>query len=337
MSHPTREDLLGYLLGALERTEHEQVERHLAEHPELHEELAALQRWVDAIGLAEEPAELEPPKGLAERACQIVSLSASSDVTVQTRSQHRASMLEVRRHFSLADVLVAAAVMVAAVTLFFPALASSRFQANVAACQNRLRHLGSAAQAYADFQPDRSFPAVQLVGNRAAAGVYAPTLASGQFVDDPRLFVCPSSELADNLDGWEVPSLEALDKATGPTLDKYRKTMGGSYGYNLGYLKDGELKPPANEHRSHFALLADAPSDDQPNRRTANHEGRGQNVLYEDGHVAFLTTLPLPRSADDPFHNRHGAVAAGVDRDDAVLGRSADPPMPMDWVAEPRR
>jgi hypothetical protein len=232
-------------------------------------------------------------------------------------------------------MIVAAAVLIAAATLFFPALANSRFQANVASCQNRMRHLSLGLHGYSEAHPGRTFPQVSTVGNRAAAGVYAPVLMAGEWVRDSRTFVCPASPLAGELDGWEIPSLETLDNAVGATLAEYQRRMGGSFGYTLGYAENGEVRAPQDNRRPHYVLLADAPCNTQPSRSSLNHFGRGQNVLYEDGHVAFLTSLPPSHLPDDPFHNRNGMVAAGVDKDDSVVGCSADKPVPQ-WIGEQR-
>jgi hypothetical protein len=62
---------------------------------------------------------------------------------------------------------------------------------------------------------------------------------------------------------------------------------------------------------------------------SANHHPRGQNVLYEDGHVQFLCLALVDGAIDDPFHNREGWIAAGVDQEDTVLGVSWDPPLPV--------
>jgi len=335
MSSPTREDLLGYLLGALERREHEQVEQELARNPQLRQELAALSQWVDAVGLADAPEPIEPPPGLAQRTCQTVALKQSADLNVDAPVPASVASLETRSQFSLADFLVAAAVLVAAVSLFFPALASSRFQADIASCQNRLRQLGIAYGSYDELHG--AYPTAQLVGNRNTAGVVAPMLTDAKFVTDPRLFVCPSSKLATNLDGWKIPTLDELDEATGPTLTHYQQTMGGDFAYNMGYLEGGKLRPARNNHRKYYAMLADAPSDAHPQRQTLNHSGRGQNVLFEDGHIEFLTSVPSPKLADDPYRNREGRVAAGIDPNDSVLGRSSDKPLPDDWISESGR
>jgi len=335
MSSPNREDLLGYLLGALERREQEQVEEELARNPQLRQELAALSQWVDVVGLADQNELMEPPSGLAARTCQTVALKQSVDLSVDAPVPVGVAAFETRSQFSLADFLVAAAVLVAAVSLFFPALASSRFQADIASCQNRLRQLGFAYGSYDELHG--AYPSAQLVGNRNTAGVVAPTLTDAKFVTDPRLFVCPTSKLATNLDGWKIPTLNELDQATGETLARYQQTMGGDFAYNMGYVDDGKLRPAKNEHRQYYAMLADAPSDVHPQRRTLNHDGRGQNVLFEDGHIEFLSAVPSPKLADDPYHNRAGLVAAGTDPNDSVLGSSADKPMPDGWVSEANR
>jgi hypothetical protein len=97
----------------------------------------------------------------------------------------------------------------------------------------------------------------------------------------------------------------------------------------MGYVTDGRLVRARDARRPNYVLVGDAPSDSRPRRVSANHNGRGQNVLYEDGHIQLLRELPSPRLLDDPYHNREGWVAAGVDPDDAVLGASADLPMPV--------
>jgi hypothetical protein len=57
---------------------------------------------------------------------------------------------------------------------------------------------------------------------------------------------------------------------------------------------------------------------------SANHGG--QNVLYIGGNVRFHKTPAAGRDQDHIFMNRLHQVAAGVDRDDTVLGLSADRP-----------
>jgi hypothetical protein len=126
-----------------------------------------------------------------------------------------------------------------------------------------------------------------------------------------------------------MPSLDKLSQLTGYELKAAQRTMGGDFGYNMGYVSDGRLMRARDARRTDFVLAGDAPSDSQPRRISANHQARGQNVLYEDGHIQLLKQLPSPRLFDDPYHNHDGWVAAGVDANDAVLGASADVPLPI--------
>ena len=96
--------------------------------------------------------------------------------------------------------------------------------------------------------------------------------------------------------------------------------MGGSYGYNIGYVSNGRYQTTKNLRRSTFAILADAPAAASP-YHSLNHEGRGQNVLFEDVHVQYLTTCKAHGCSDNIFVNDDGKRAPGLHRNDAVIGR----------------
>lgn len=331
MSSPSREHLLGYLLGALERADQEQVESELDQNPALRAELDRLNSHLGQLGMDQAPRHFEPPFGLAVRTCQFVA-ARGQPVVMQAEAVAAQYGMDGQRRLSWSDFVVAAAVLVAAASLFFPALSSSRFHAQVAACQNHLRYVGFGLQQFSERQPDGSFPGPESEGNRAVAGVVAPILVGHGLVPGPRVFLCPSSQVVRRSTGFHMPTPEELDTASGAALLALQRTMGGDYGYNMGYTQEGKLVQPCNSRRSQYVLVADAPSNLQPKRVSSNHRGRGQNVLYEDGHVRFVVLLPSPHLPDDPYHNREGWVAAGLDCDDAVLGASADRPIPVPLI-----
>lgn len=331
MSHSSREDLLGYLLGALERPDHERVEQELSQNPQLLDDLTRLKRCLEHVGLSEEPEFFAPPVGLAERTCLLVANHQQAKVFPARRGLTPSLAGEYRRGFSFSDFTALAAVVVAAAALFFPALSNSRFQANLGACQNQLRQIGMALQEYSTLQPDHRFPQAELVGNRNVAGIMAPILVDHQLVRDSRMFVCPSSSLAQNIDRFRTPTLPEIDRAQGKRLAELQHMMGGSYGYSLGYQENGELQPVQDERRPNFALVSDAPSDEVPCRTSINHGRIGQNMLYEDGHTTFVRGS-CKSLRDDPFHNLKGEVAAGLHRDDAVLGESSAHPLPVQLI-----
>lgn len=324
MSSPSREHLLGYLLGALSPAEHEQVEAELNRNPTLQAEMQRLRSSVEQVGLGDEPNDWDPPPGLAERTCQFVAASARQ---VALSAGRLSGELE-RHQFTWSDLVTVAAVVVAAASLFFPALSFSRFQSQIATCQNQLRKVGFGMQEFSELQPDHSFPGPEAEGPRAAAGIVAPLLVSHRLAK-PQMFLCPASFGLRDSARVPMPLPEELDRATGKELLAMQKSMGGDFGYNMGYTADGKLLRPTNARRERYVLAGDAPSNSRPRRASGNHAGRGQNVVFEDGHVQFLRELPNTPVLDDPFHNREGWVAAGLDRDDAVLGASEDSPMPV--------
>jgi prepilin-type processing-associated H-X9-DG protein len=103
--------------------------------------------------------------------------------------------------------------------------------------------------------------------------------------------------------------------------------LAGCYAYSLGYREAGgtALYGLTKGMGDRLPLMADAPSCDGGSEvlsgNSANHGGRGQNVLFIDGHVEFRTTRSLGTD-DDIYLNAEHKVAAGHGPQDAVLGRS---------------
>jgi hypothetical protein len=303
--------LLGYLLGALEDHEHEQVERQLEHDPELRAELNRVEARLERLGPADQ--HFEPPVGLAARTCQAVANRIVTD---------RPMPREARIHWgmSMFDVVVAAGVFAAAALLFFPAILNSRYQSELAYCQNNLREFARALSSYADVS-DGIFPKVPSEGNRAVAGVYAPILIEEGYLTEAGNVVCPSSELARAGD-FRVPTLREMDSARGAELARVQSLVGGSYAYNLGYLQDRVHMAARHLGRPTFAIMSDAPSEHLIGRMSANHGGRGQNVLFDDMHVEYLNECRTQDCRDSLFVNNMNLVGAGVNENDIVLGAS---------------
>jgi hypothetical protein len=237
---------------------------------------------------------------------------------------------EVRR-FSWADWIVAASVLIAAGTLLFPAIASSRHSARVTACQNNLREVGVALEQFSNHSPLHAIPEIPLQGNRAVAGIYSVLLKDSGFLTEDSMLVCPGSDIAPRqttAEPFSIPTLAQIDQAVGDTLVLLQRTMGGSYGYNLGYMNEGKHRTPSMRGQPMYPVMSDAPSTLAGVRKTRNHAGHGHNILYADNHVSYVVDLP-DTLLDDPFHNRSGMIAAGEDSHDVVLGESFARPMPV--------
>ncbi|HJT32002.1 MAG TPA: hypothetical protein VJ783_08095 [Pirellulales bacterium] len=317
-----REHLLGYLLGALEPAEQEEIDARLSDDAGLRYDLGRMREKLEVLG-DDDRRPIEPPCGLAARTCNYVAARAAA-----TSGRIGAPI----SGWSVQDLLVGGGIFIAACMLLFPAIANSRFQARMLGCQDNLRAIGVALTQYSDFHGGY-FPLVPERGPLAAAGVYAPILSQFGYLDDPAVLVCPASALAESPEGFRVPTLDELREAGPGRLVVIRRNMGGSYGYTFGYLVDGRYLGHRNQGRSDFALMADSP-DDPRGGASQNHGSCGQNVLFEDGHVEFLKRCWLPEGDDHIYVNHDGYVGAGLGPDDSVIGGSSARPLVRTSPAE---
>jgi hypothetical protein len=323
MSDAVREELLGHLLGALEDSEQELIDQRLQNEPDLLRELTQLRRQLEPLQAAR--CDVTPPPRLAERTCHLVFSHTPPKIGPRRGMSAVAWVPGWIGGFRWIDVTVAVGLFLMAGLLLFPAIQNSRFRAQLAACQDNLRDLGVALTQYSE-KHNQYFPRIPTHGRLAAAGVYAPMLVHDEYLTETSRVVCPTSSLAESED-FHLPSLDEVQQAPSEEIEQLRRSMGGSYGYGLGHVVDGVYRDTKNLHRASFALMADAPSAETPDHRSLNHAGRGQNVLFEDGHVLYLTASRLVEGGDDFFANDEGQIAAGVNLNDAVIAPSPTPPI----------
>ncbi len=311
-----REDLIGYLLHALEPAERAQVETELGRDPELKRELQLLERSL--LPLAGDREGYAPPMGLASRCCEYVA--------TQGKVRRAPPVAPPTSRWRMSDLAVAAGVFLAATLLFWPAMNQSRYAARVRGCQNNMRQIGLALQSYSDAHPGK-LPAIHSRHTLNRSGLYAVILLQNNLLGEQRLIICPGSKLAEDVENFDVPTWAELEAAAPAEQLRMVKTMGGSYGFSLGYRQeDGEHSPPLALGRSTHVILADAPSRDHQDRMSGNHGACGQNLLFEDFHVEYVTGCRTRACRDHIFENRNGEQAAGLDRDDVVIGPSEASP-----------
>jgi hypothetical protein len=313
-----RDQLLGYLLDAIEPAEREEIEARLLMDAELQDDLACLRRKLAVL----DDDECEPPSGLAARTCNYVAARA----TVSPKPVPAPVGT-----WRVQDIIVGGGILLAACMLVFPAVAHSLSTARINSCQNNLRAIGVALAQYSEYNGG-FFPLVPKEGPLAAAGMYAPVLFDLNLVPAPAVLVCPSSQLADERETFTVPTIVQVIQVPESELSRLQSRMGGSYGYTFGYNDNGYYHGHRNLGRANFALMADAPGE-QSGDRSPNHSGVGQNVLFEDMHVAFLKHCRLSGCDDHIYINRDGYVGAGIGSNDAVIGRSSDRPITFQRVS----
>ena len=328
-----RDKLLDYLVGGLDSLESDQVRKALQQDPMLQQQLELLQTSLQPL---ESCRHYEPPADLKDRTIDLVFQSMEQDEesnAVRSRrvnwsaggsnpSVQLAGANQAGSKWTILDVVVAGAILVTASLLFFPIVMNSRYAAQLRGCQQNLQQIGMALHDYSSTH-DGLF--TQGTGNAklSVAGGYAPVLYNNQFVKRPRLFLCPNVQDGEKWSGWQPPNSKVVAEATGRELANIQRQMGGSYGYNLGYWSNGRYFPPRNLWRSFYPIMADSPTLTLSGRRSTNHGGNGLNVLFEDGHVQYMTDSQISPRKDSIFYSDRGRVEPGRHRNDAVIGESS--------------
>lgn len=355
------EDLLGYLLGALDPDEMQRVARLLREDPEAREQLAELEEMVRPLEEGYIP--VEPPPGdlvsrtlanlppvsipAEEEAVAADLVGESCEEAFEADGSFRSaaggglipmhSAVDPGRSSGLnwLDWVGGAAAAAVVLALLLPALAQGRFESRKIACQDQLRRFGTALTQFVTRSPQERLPAVSESGPEAFAGIYMVRLKEFGLVDDPSQRWCPSLDLptkdqATLINLGEIVSVDDLHNASVDRLQQIQQYAGGHYAYNLGVVEQEHFTPPRFEARSSFAVMADAPLTGMASGESLEdrigHDGIGINVLFEDGRVRFIPVESLKHLPDHPLVNHRGQVEAGVNIDDASLAPSWRPP-----------
>ncbi len=120
--------------------------------------------------------------------------------------------------------------------------------------------------------------------------MFGPTLRKSGHLPNERTLICPESGLAQDLEA-RLPTIEDLEQATPTELPQLQRRAGGTYHFTLGYIQNGKYHAVRLLNRPHFALMSDpVTTEKQPGH---NHGQRGQNVLFDNGNVRFLTECQL--------------------------------------------
>jgi len=352
VKHPSQEDLLGYVLGALDAQEERELQEQIDARPEIEEQLLELRHAMSPMeSLTFGDTGSRP--GLARRTCELVAnlnkhgkqeLFQESDAVAEmlggTDSDAIREMfddapaadaeLEPASSFSFSrmtdrlvhpgswsrvDMLACVAIMAIFASILMPAISQSRFNSRIVSCQHNLNQVGSAMLIYSNIN-SRNFINVSGVNSAAVnAGLFAPVLKDRGLIEDDSLFACAGRLESEPL---RIPSMQQVRAAKGAQLGELKRRMGGHFGYSLGFLQeDGKYSAPRNDGSAHTIVIADMPSADLPGRRSDNHAGKGQNCFFADGHVEFVSTHTI--GDDAIYENDLGIVGPGIGEHDNVI------------------
>ena len=316
--------LVGLAFNCLDPAEEGQARLLVESNPEYARQLDRLRATLSPMD--REP--VDPPKHLAQRTLARVA---------QAREAGSPAIIRIRKSpappkpawnwatWRLADMVVAAGVMMVAGMVAFPTIRQAWVRNREVACQDTMRNYGVAFNEYAG-RHNGNYPQLASAGPHGAAATYLVSLAEKGLLPDTNHAFC-----ADPIPVAR-PSrsdLERIYREDAARFSRVARAMGGSYAYTLGHRNEqGRLVGPRRDHGDESPLLADkGPRTLGAGAKgnSANHGGRGQNVLHQGGHVTFETNRRLP-NGDDIYLNGMGWPRAGIHAGDRVLGSGDDHP-----------
>ena len=201
--------------------------------------------------------------------------------------------------FTLIELLVVIAIIGILAGILLPVLSRARESARKTQCMSNIKQIGMGLIMYAN-ENSESFPidTTTVVGNEAMRSL---NLIYDTYVSDNKVFNCPSDTTVDATSNAGMSTSTAND-----SFDQDEC----SYGYDW-------LHTQADD--ADVALAADRPpATPSATASTANHNGRGQNVVYIDGHVEFVNS-PLAGwyasdgTTRDNIYLDAAAVSGGTD------------------------
>jgi prepilin-type processing-associated H-X9-DG protein len=317
------ENLVGYLMSALEPDEHREVEAHLAASPEARQQLETLRRALEPLGA--DRAEPEPPPGLVVRTLGRVAEYCCQDFPRAPVARGYRGPSGSRPLWRRADVMVAASVLITAAGIGLGLLSHARAKSSIVECQNNLKTFYTGLKVYAD-QRQGNLPNIGAVEPpRNVAGMVVPILMKAGTLPPDANVGCPGKTQPRTCP-LTFDRLESLDPEA---FKQTAQDLICCYAYSLGHRDAEGFHGPRFDPElpaSWLAIMADAPPPDPRMGNSTNHGGEGQNVLFLDGHVLFCKTRNVGVDGDDIYLNRVGRQAAGVDPIDSVVGGSACSP-----------
>lgn len=320
------ENLVGYLLDALEPDTRLEVEQYVREQPGARQRLELLRNALAPLECDRDT--IEPPVGLWVRTLACIAEHRTQTLPpVPEPVILRATPATGRTWWRRADVLVAAGLLLCVSALLPPGINHLRFRSDRLACENNLKQFYLALSGYGDRHGGQLPNVSEVSAPRRVAGMVVPVLMQEMNGKAPALNVaCPTQTVRTP----RYPPLEQFPAMNKDDFERFADEMLGSYAYTLGY-RDGDRYVGHRADAAHLPIMADRPPLGVENGiagNSPNHGGKGQNVLYGGGNVRFLADRFVGQPQDDIYANERGRVQAGVRANDAVLGASNASP---DW------
>jgi prepilin-type N-terminal cleavage/methylation domain-containing protein/prepilin-type processing-associated H-X9-DG protein len=210
---------------------------------------------------------------------------------------------KLNKGFTLIELLVVIAIIGILAGILLPVLSRARESARKTQCMSNIKQIGMGLIMYAN-ENSEAFPS-STASNPAMASL---NLLFDTYVSDNKVFNCPSDTTV------TAATNAGMSVSTGTESFDSDES---SYGYDRTHTMADDAD---------VALAADRPpASPDATTSTANHNARGQNVVYVDGHVEFVLS-PLAgwffsdgTTRDNIYLNAAGAAAVSSGGTDTAI------------------
>ena len=193
--------------------------------------------------------------------------------------------------FTLIELLVVMAIIATLAALILPVLSKARETSRRTACSSQLSQIGKAFIMYEGVATNGAFPLAGAPGTAPSAANTQNSLGLiySSYVDDPKIFKCPSAKTPSTALLLDIKPVKPGDLNFAGSLGS---PTNSSYAYDPGH---------SSQDMSSVVVAADAMGANAADGSDNHGAKNGQNVLTVGGSVEFRNTVKntMGKNVDD--------------------------------------